>query len=1347
MRIRFKFDCELIEKDLLDNIFENIDSALTIRFDENLKHYSNDNENIYRFENISNLKQDNIEKTIDEFFYFNFDDTVHTELYKFLVLENNNQLTILANIHSSIFNYGFIDVFYESFKNLSFENIKFYCPDNANEHCQEDSEFWKYYLKNTENYIKFHNIKSNNYKRVKMPLINETVNSFNMSEFDFIIAIFSLYLSRIDKTDGCLFKIYIPSEEGLYKKSLLKVNYKKSYSFKEHLNDFNEMISQSKLHTDENVPDMQTFYSIYDFRNLNENVNIYNGNGDALTLNMHEKTLELVYNADLFHDMFINNMLSNIEAMINNVLNSPNQLCKDIDILSKEEKTLIMEFSKGKHMPFDKTKTFSKAFCEHAKNTPDKLAIDDGVNQVSYGELEKSSSSIASELQNKYGIGLNTFVGLMLPRNYHYPELVLALNKIRSTFIPIDVNYPIKRIEHMIDISQAEYIITTKDYTLDRNLDIPIIYIEDLNPFLDTDFELTGTGDDIFSIMFTSGTTGLPKGVEISNKQVGGTAIAIKNIFDSSDCNLTGCYPSFSFVGSHRMFWALYNGGTCRIFNEDEQKDKFKLIEIIRKEHFHDIMIPASIGLALLENENLKLDYLITGASKLNNMPQNKSDTKIINLYGSTEIFSVANICDFENNDFSIGKPMSNTWVYILDENSMQLPIGVPGEICVSNDYLSQGYYKNPEVTNKVFVDNPYCDCNENERMYRTGDIGFYNFDGKLEIIGREDNQLSVKGFRIESGEIFGISDNFDSLTDVFLDVDNDMLIFYYVALDDFDIDELKNALMRELPYYMIPSLFIKLDEIPLNPNGKVDKSKLPKELSSTRNIKSQNKTEQELLEMCWDILKNRNFGVCDNLTNLGMSSLHFMNLNYKIYLKYNINLNYLDLIECGNVRGIHNILTEENDGIFKKYEKRDIYPLTENQIFTCRERVKNPLNFKMYFTVKITDVDVFKLKNSFIEFMDMHPFLKSTLIEHDGNYYLKREDDTDISNLIKVYMKNKTEFEVFEKQLLAYDFNLDEIYLSEGFTTYNDKFFYCLMVENDNDVFVSILFDHLFFDYYSLFLMYNEIDKIYSDHKDEIEEEVIDGFDYNMFSVDFEKDNSTLFDEFERDILNYGSLDIPPVKKCGEECCQRDNLMHIFDDKESIQKICHDNKIRYNQFFMATLALAMHKYSGLKKGILSTVSNGRFFNEIKNTQHYFAKTIYLKFEMDEWNCLNDVFTNINDEMKRIIETEPNTFKSFFTNQWLFNFLEVEEYDFNLDITDFNLKTNRLRLIKNIGENLLNDIMLFETKKEFVVYLVYLNKYYTEEFITEFVEYWNDIIQYITSKGTLNINLDFLEKI
>ena len=1167
---------------------------------------------------------------------------------------------------------------------------------------------------------------------------------YNISYFKLFLSIFSLYLSRIDGTKGCILKTNVPNEMKLY--TLLKLDYTKEISFIDYLKTVSCSYDDAYVHTKtemkdyiENIVDY-IHYSINDVSDVD--VNIENKNS-VLTLNVYQKDLEIEYNPYFFSEVYVKHMLDNLLSMVNDILVASDKLCKEVNILSNNEKSLINNFSKGDLIDIDDDYTLAKAFRENALKNPTKIAINDGVNDITYGDLEKTSNSIAYDLQERYGVKKGTPVCLMLPRTYYFPELVLALNKIGAYYIPVDPKYPIKRIEHMVNLCQSKHIITMNNFEELKNFSIDIIPFEELNRELNVNIEINSDGNDLFSVIFTSGTTGLPKGVIYNNKQIN-NLIAFCSNLDLSSEDIIGVYRDFTFIGSYWLFVSLSMNMTCRILNELEQKDLLGLIKEFKENPISLIDIPPVIA-PFFENNNIQLKYLFTSGSKIEKI--NCINSNLVNIYGSTETnMASACILDEDSNHITIGRPTVNKRVYILDEDSNQLPIGVPGEICVSSNYLSPGYINSPALTNNVFEDNPFSDCEEYSRLYHTGDIAFYNFEGELEIIGRMDDQLSVRGFRVESGEILGIMKKFNGISDVILNVVDDVLIAYYTVKGDVKIEEVKDVIKQELPYYMVPSIFIEIDEVPRNDNGKIDKSKLPKQSVSTENILPQNDLEQELLLMCQEILDNKNFGVTDDLLSLGFSSLSFMKLNYNIHSKFDINLKIIDLMECNTVREISNILDNVDSHSFKKYEKRDKYPLTKNQTIICKNREKNPNDFKMYYTVKISDVDVIRLKKSFIKAIDMHPFLKSSIITENGTSYIKRDDDEDISDLVNIYKMNKSDFDLFEKHLFDGDIAFYDEYFQPATTTFADKFFYCVMVEYENDVIVRLLFDHIAFDYYSLSLLFNEIDKIYFNKENKIEKEVIDGYDYNMLIVDDEHKTEDLFNEYRSEIIGYGDLFIPPIKEYENNCCQHDEVGCKID-KLFIQRFCNNHDVPYNRFFMATFALALHKYSGLDKGILPVVSNGRFFNELMYTQHYIAKTIYLKFELNQCTCFNDVLDNISSEMKRIMKMEPNSYIFTYDNQWLFNFIEIDQDELSFNLTDLNHDRKKPDFIKNVGENILNDIVVMEMEDIYHISIKFHKERYTADYIYSFLNCWGDIMEYIVFKDDLGIDLDFLDDV
>ena len=645
--IKFKFQLENIDEESLKSLFNKIGTSLNIYFDDDLNIYTKNMKNTYSLIDVSEWKEKRIKETISSFFNFSFDEVIDVPLFKFLILKNNSdkyRYTLLANIHSSIFDYTSIKAFYEIFKKFNGNRIGINNDSNQkktpltannesnqkktpltanNESNQKkdslkdliishhnslnnylnsidfekDSQYWKQFQLDIGDNVKYYNLESSNYKNIKIPIDNEKLSNFlkvnDTSKFNFILSIFSLYLSKVDRTNGCLLKTIIPNKKEEFgpfdKDTLLNIKSHKENSFIDYLNETEAVFKDSEKYTKADIgnyiQDELSFYSIYDFSEL-ENISILNGEDSALTLNVYKDSLELNYNKGVFEETYIKHMLANMTHLIDYAIESPDKPCRDMNILCDNEKSLISDFCHGNKVEFDKDNTLALSFRKNAKRNPDKLAIDDGANKISYGNLEKSSNSIAYDLNRNHCIEFGSPVGLMLPRTYHFPEFVLALNKIGAVTIPIDTEYPLLRIEHMLKISESNHIITTKEIAQKIDLDVNLICIEEINYNIDEEFEIKGKGNDLFGIMFTSGTTGLPKGVMVPNKQMTGYSEVHKHILCSEgEYDTVGSYASFSFVAMYWMLWGLYFGNSCRLFNENERKDFLlfmKALEYIR---------------------------------------------------------------------------------------------------------------------------------------------------------------------------------------------------------------------------------------------------------------------------------------------------------------------------------------------------------------------------------------------------------------------------------------------------------------------------------------------------------------------------------------------------------------------------------------------------------------------------------------------------------------------------------------------------------------------------------------------------------------------------------------------
>ena len=1236
---------------------------------------------------------------------------------------------------------------------------------------EKDFSYWKNQFGTGES-LKFYNIKSNVYKSQKVLIDFDALNVPN--RFNFMAAIFSLYLSRIDNSKGCLLKTLISTETndlGPFDRfTLLKFDNMSDITFKDHLTNvdkvYDEAVEHTKISVENYLGDL-SFYSIYDFTEYGD-MGISNSEGSALTLNVFNDCIELVYNSDLFSDVYIEHMLENIRSLIENLAESADQLICEINILSDKEESLFDAFSKGKEVDVDKSNVLSKAFRQNAMENPDAIAVDDGVYQISYGDLEKSSNSIAHDLSERYGIGLGDSVALMLPRTYHFPELVLALNKIGSFYIPIDLLVPVKRIEHMLNISEAKFIVTTKEIASRYDFDCNVICLEDLNRDEDADVEIVATSDDLLAVMFTSGTTGLPKGVMISNGQMPGQVISLKELFDFSKGDVLGCYLSFSFVASFVMYGSFYWGACCRIFNEREQKDSLLLIKELKEKPMNSLILPPTVGVPIFENEDIKVDYLVLAGAKLNELSKRDRHTQLINFYGTSEtIITTTKKYDLNNVDddhVTVGKPISNIWIYILDENGNKMPIGVPGELCISSSYISPGYYNDDELNNKVFVDNPYSDCEDNKIMYRSGDIGLYNFDGEIEIIGRKDDQLSVRGFRIESNEILSIMDSFPEISQVYLDVEYDSLIAYYTTNEDLDIIKVKDALKNELPYYMVPSLFVELDKIHLNPNGKIDKVLMKREFN-----KSAIDIEDEVLSIVVDgfkeILNRDSVLIDDNFVALGGSSLSAMKLQGLLKEKLDVSLSSSEIIELATPIKISNHIKFDLD-LQKSFEIRysfdDLCPLSESQLNVYLDETSHELGttynnpFKLIFNKKYSVDSVKKIINKYLE---AYPITLARVVQEGEDILLSFDSNVEIDvvsggvvsggvvsggvgsggvvsgGVVSGGVGSNVEIDEISDDGLSSQLEIERNFVRPF--DLNENLARFLILETEESLFLYIDLHHLIFDANSLNVLINNFNSILDE---ESEFEVDDGFlrqlsfEENILETNYADEAENFFDAMLADCDEVSDL-MASVNSDG-----KGNIGSVLDiDNDKLTDFIQSQSITHNQFFSSVFAYALSRFTGASKVLFNLLEDGRGHIDLSNSVGMFVRTLPLLMD-----CRNQ-------SVSSFLRYSANLVNSAMKNDMYPFRILANKYDLDSNILFQYLpeisQTGDIFSIEELEHDESSDLLFYIyhcDDGEYGIRVFYSDKF-SVDFIRSFIEVFNIIVLEIMDADFLS-DIEYVSK-
>lgn len=603
---------------------------------------------------------------------------------------------------------------------------------------------------------------------------------------------------------------------------------------------------------------------------------------------------DALYSKDLI-DLFLDSIKSIIQQIINNEKNDPNEansyskskksnknknfLLKDITLLSKEELNLI-----DKNIPLNpiKEQVLNKVFEQQVEKNKDKIALIAEDGEFTYDELNKKANKIANALI-KRGTNIEDKVMLMVRRDSSLIASILGIIKAGCVYIPIDPEYPTDRIAHVMEDSESKFIITDKDLPNKISPDELLTEPNDENPNIQI------SPKNLAYIIYTSGSTGKPKGVMITHEGITNLIYPAKeNIFTYDLVNKSSKLLSVITVAFdpslNDYFNVLMNGLTLIFANDEEAKDPIALSKLFAKTQPDAFSLTPARLLQYLEfkgiQEGLKnCKVLILGGEpysfKLHETIIKYSATAIFNEYGPTEITIACNGKRVQDHDkiITVGKPLFNVKELILDIDNNPLPQGIVGELAVGGLGVSKGYLNREELNKEKFIkigENVY---------YKTGDFAKCEKNGEYSILGRMDNQIKLRGLRIEIGEIESKINEYNNIKSSLVIIktinDQEHLCAYITAHQNIDTDDLKAEISQHLVPYMVPSIFIQMDEFPQSPNGKIDMKALPDAKIPINNyIAPKTKDEEVFIEIFENILKTKKIGSKDNFFMLGGTSL-----------------------------------------------------------------------------------------------------------------------------------------------------------------------------------------------------------------------------------------------------------------------------------------------------------------------------------------------------------------------------------------------------------------------------------------------------------------------------------------
>ncbi|AUB41617.1 Glutamate-1-semialdehyde aminotransferase [Nostoc flagelliforme CCNUN1] len=784
-----------------------------------------------------------------------------------------------------------------------------------------------------------------------------------------------------------------------------------------------------------------------------------------ITLSLSETKVglqgDIEYNTDIFNSDTITRILGHFQVLLEEMVTNPEKRISELSLLTANEQYKLLVEWNNTQIEYSRNQCIHQLFEAQVRKNPDAVAVVFNNECLTYQELNQRANQLARLLMN-LGANAGDFVGILKQRDINFLIAILAIFKVGGAYVPIDSYYPQDRINYMVANSEVKVILTDfycesigllKDCPyLKYLIFLDIKYsnhtlppIENLEIYGQLDFDklpkenlkVNNTILDPAYMIYTSGSTGLPKGAII--RHIG----AINHIYAQFDAleldeklNFLQSAPASSDISVWQFLAPIIIGGKTTIIDTLTVCEPEKLFRIIKDENITIVELVPSVILGLLEyicslsaNERLLVNLkwmMLTGESApvglVNQWLQLYPSIKVVNAYGPTEAadditqFIIDKPLPDSQRTVPIGKPLANLNLYILDSQIQLLPIGVPGEICVSGFGVGLGYWRNEASTKSSFIPNPFITNakplpgTDIDFIYKTGDLGRWLPDGNIEFLGRIDHQVKIRGFRIEVGEIETLLTKHPEIQESVIAVKEDdlcekRLVAYVVPKqNELSTNELASKLRKflqpKLPDYMIPSAFVLLEALPLTPNGKIDRRALPAPNWSQRTLEqnyiSPRTPVEEIIANAWtQVLGLKQVGVNDNFFDLGGHSLLATQLISRLRQIFQIELPLQKIFELPTVTGLATAveaIKQAQDGLLAP----PIVPVTtenhlplsfaQQRLWFLEQLQPNNAAYNINEAVRVLgSLNLTALEASLNEIIERHEALRTAFIAVEG--------------------------------------------------------------------------------------------------------------------------------------------------------------------------------------------------------------------------------------------------------------------------------------------------------------------------------------------------------------------------
>jgi fengycin family lipopeptide synthetase D len=1003
------------------------------------------------------------------------------------------------------------------------------------------------------------------------------------------------------------------------------------------------------------------------------------GEYSKLSFNIHKTVssfeIEIKY-AHNYAGWFVSRLGEHLMNILSFIATNPTEKIGAIPLLSAEEKKQILETFNDTSVEFaEKDLTIIGLFEKQAQENPAQTAVRFRENDISYETLQLQSLQLAALLRDN-GARPKSIVALICDRSQHMIIGMLGVLKAGAAYLPIDADIPDERIDYILQDSSTQIILTTREVfnskpELFNKYQKKIVLLDNITGTTTADFTVNNTPDDPAYIIYTSGSTGRPKGITILHKGFINLVLAFKSIYASGFNTTDRCLAlaNIAFDASvGEIYMALTSGSTLVILDKEHLFDTSKLAEFIVREAITFAYVPPVL-LKDLHNSlkqyrtAIKLNKLFVGVEAIKDTLlydycELIKDIDIVNAYGPTETTVICSGFNYKSEtptgeNVSIGGPIPNYRIYILNNLLELLPVGVVGEVCVAGVGVSQGYLNNEELSAIKFVDDPFY---KDQKMYKTGDLAKWTPEGNIVFIGRKDNQVKIRGYRVELGEIESVLLNHPQIKEaVVCAFDDEMgskyLCAYFVPLSPVTVSELRTYLAKLLPEYMVPPRFMAIEQIPVTSNGKTDRRKLPRPENIERIIDEGDKPSSELEEkliIIWkELLNVPQIGVNDNFFELGGHSLKAAKLITIILRDFKVEVPLRQVFSSGSVKRLAEYVQKAEKTVqfqITTAPALEHYPASfaQRRLYLSYLLNKEVTNYNMPLVYELKGtIDITRFGKTFTKIIERQEALRTGFAVIDGVV------------VQRIYEKVSFEVSVIQSTGAAIDKQIADL-IRPFDLSYPPLLRISIIQQGLDDSILFIDMHHIISDGVSIGLLLTEFTKIYN--AETLSPLKIQYKDYAFWldqyraTAAFNKQKKYWLTAFadKQEALEL-PLDYP---RPNESTYEGENIVFTIDKTTvlALRKVANDKASTLFLLTFAAYKVLLYKYSGQNDIVVGTPVVGRIHPDLDDIVGMFVNTLPVRTNVQSAQSFTDLLAQLKENFFKALDNQLYPFEELIEN-------------------------------------------------------------------------------------------------